>query len=194
MKKYIILLVVIAMFGFAVYDLVGSTNEGEKDENSDDGGFMMSTEPDDESVEDAEVGLEVGSQAPDFELKTLEGETVKLSDYRGKRVMLNFWATWCPPCRAEMPDMQKFYEEKDVEILAVNLYSTEDSMEDVEEFVDEFGLTFQIPIDEDDDVSIEYQIMAYPTSYFVDSQGIIRHKSMGAMNYEMMIQEYEKMD
>ncbi|GAB3047134.1 hypothetical protein GCM10027286_07230 [Virgibacillus ainsalahensis] len=74
-----------------------------------------------------EVGISVGQIAPDFNLKTLEGKTVRLSDYRGERVIVNFWVTWCPPCRAEIPDFQKLYKNKDVEILAVNLTSTEES-------------------------------------------------------------------
>ncbi len=61
--------------------------------------------------DDVKEGLEIGDRAPDFKLNTLEGETLQLSDFRGERVMINFWATWCPPCRQEMPDMERFYQE-----------------------------------------------------------------------------------
>jgi len=118
---------------------------------------------------------------------------VQLSDYRGKRVIVNFWATWCPPCRAEIPDFQKLYEKKDVEILAVNLTETEESTEGVEEFVKEFGMTFPVVMDENSDVSNTYQVSAYPTSYMIDSNGRIQFVAMGALNYDLMIQEYEKM-
>ncbi|MRG87474.1 redoxin domain-containing protein [Salinibacillus xinjiangensis] len=177
MKKAAILIVITGMFIWAVYDLV------------------FSDKPAEEEQADVEVGLEVGKQAPDFELKTLEGgKTTRLSDYRGERVMLNFWATWCPPCRAEMPDMQKFYEEKDVNILAVNLTSTESSAQDVPEFVDDFGLTFPVLLDEDNEVATQYQLQPIPTSFMIDSNGIIQYVAYGAMNYEMMVQEFEKME
>ncbi|TFB23115.1 redoxin domain-containing protein [Filobacillus milosensis] len=196
MKKIILLVVIVAMFGWAIYDLIQPGEEKNEETKQDqEDGFMISSEPNDEEVQsNSDVGLEIGSEAPDFELETLDGETVKLSDYRGKRVMINFWATWCPPCRAEMPDMQKFYEEKDVVILAVNLFETESSIQDVHDFKEDFELSFQIPIDKKGDVSTEYQILPIPTSYFVDSNGIIQHKSMGAMNYEMMVKEFEKME
>lgn len=72
------------------------------------------------------IGLEKGDQAPDFELKTLDGQTASLSDYKGKKVLVNFWATWCKPCRTEMPDLDAIRSEYDqVEVLAVNLTTTE---------------------------------------------------------------------
>ena len=86
-------------------------------------------------------GLSIGSKAPDFELKTLSGENVKLSDYRGKKVMLNFWATWCAPCKEEMPDMEEFYKQngEEIEILAVNI----DPQFNVQQFVTEMELLFR---------------------------------------------------
>ncbi|WP_343033610.1 TlpA disulfide reductase family protein [Virgibacillus ihumii] len=68
---------------------------------------------------------------PGFQLETLEGEKVKLSDFRGNPVMLNFWATWCPPCRAEIPDMEKLHQNKDITILAVNLTKSEANIQNV---------------------------------------------------------------
>src|SRR5699024_9694391 len=112
-----------------------------------------------------QVGLGKGDIAPDFELKTLDGETVRLSDYRGERVFVNFWATWCPPCRAEIPDLLKLYENKDVEILAVDLSDTEHSVEDVVEFANEIDMdTFPVLMDVNAAVAVEYQVQAYPTS------------------------------
>ncbi|GAA0601390.1 hypothetical protein GCM10009001_17660 [Virgibacillus siamensis] len=127
-----------------------------------------------------------------FVLKTLEGKTVSLSDFRGKRVIVNFWATWCPPCRAEIPDFQKLYEKKDVKILAVNLTDTEKSKKDVSTFVKEFEMTFPVLMDVDSDVAEMYQVQAYPTSYIIDSSGHIQYRALGAMNYELMIQELAK--
>ncbi|WP_017185797.1 peroxiredoxin family protein [Alkalibacillus haloalkaliphilus] len=191
MKRLIILAIIVLMFGWTVYDLV--IKEEETNEQGTDG-FMVSGEPDGGDPEDLEVGLDIGSTAPDFELETLEGDTVKLSDFRGQRVMINFWATWCPPCRAEMPDMQRFYENTDIKILAIDLIETESSKDDVREFADNFELTFPILFDEGEEVSTLYHVLPVPTTYMVDSNGIIQYKAFGAMNYDMMIQEYEKMD
>lgn len=79
------------------------------------------------------VGIKKGNKAPNFELMNLNEKPVKLSDFTGKKVILNFWATWCPPCRAEMPHMEKFYKEneKDVVVFAVNLTNTEKTRNDV---------------------------------------------------------------
>lgn len=129
-------------------------------------------------------GLEVGLKAPDFELRNLSGEIVKLSDFKGQRIMLNFWATWCPPCKKEMPDMQKFYElsKNDVVILAVNI----DPKADVAGFVKKMDVHFPILLDEKDKVSSMYKILTIPTTFFIDEGGIIRHKHLSAMTIDMM--------
>jgi len=166
------------MVGWAIYDFVISSDSAQVEESEDD----------------IEVGLEVGNRAPDFELPTLEGGEVKLSDLRGERVMINFWASWCAPCRAEIPDMQEFYEDTDIQILAVNLTQTEDNYDNVPKFVKNYGMEFPILMDEENSASTTYQIQPIPTSFMIDSEGIIRYKAMGAMNYDLMVQEYEKMD
>ena len=108
--------------------------------------------------------LIVGAKAPDFELKTLTGETIKLSNLKGKKVMLNFWATWCPPCKAEMPAMEQFSKQmdKDIVILAVNI----DPQLDVQGFVDENKITFPIPLDVDDKVNETYQVLIHSDNIF----------------------------
>ncbi|WP_067725298.1 peroxiredoxin family protein [Oceanobacillus damuensis] len=147
-----------------------------------------------EAISADNEGTEIGNKAPDFELMSMTGETVKLSDYTGQRVMLNFWTTWCPPCREEMPDMQRFYEDKEAVILAINLTDMEKNRTQVTEFAGEYGLTFPILMDEAGEVSTLYRISPIPTTYMVDSKGIIRHKAYGAMDYERMVSEYEKME
>lgn len=201
MKKLIVIVLAIGMIGWAVYDFaIANDDTSVQDDNSNVSGNSISSpmaEEDNEEegvVNSDKVGIEKGQIAPDFELKTLEGKTVNLSDFRGERVLVNFWATWCPPCREEMPDMQKLYENKDLEILAVDLTETENSEEDVTEFVEDFELTFPILMDENSDVANAYQVRAYPTSYMIDSNGRIQFIAMGAMNYEMMVEELEKME
>lgn len=189
MKKVILLLIVGGMLGWAMYEFVISSNKGDTLKTSEYENGNIGEKP----IESNDVGIRQGQLAPDFELKTLDGETVKLSDYRGKRVMLNFWATWCPPCRAEMPDMQKFQKDKDVQVLAVNLSETESHPDNVQRFVDELNLSLTIPLDDESAISNEYQVMAYPTTYMIDSNGRIQFITMGAVNYDFMVQQFEMM-
>jgi peroxiredoxin len=146
--------------------------------------MVHAMDKEDTKPKEQKVGIEVGNTPPNFELKTLTGESVKLSDYKGKKVMLNFWATWCPPCKAEMPEMQKFYEanKEKVEILAVNM----DPDNDVAGFVKNGGFTFPILLDEENDVNRDYGIVSIPTTFFIDEQGIISHKITGQMKLEDM--------
>ncbi|VEF46531.1 alkyl hydroperoxide reductase/ Thiol specific antioxidant/ Mal allergen [Bacillus freudenreichii] len=144
----------------------------------------------DENVPGVDLSqVKEGKLAPDFELATLSGETVKLSDYRGKKVILNFWATWCPPCRAEMPHMQSFYEQnkdKGIEIVAVNLTSMDNGKMQIDKFKKEYGLTFDILLDEDGDIGMQYQAFTIPTSYIIDSNGKIAQKIVGPMDEPTM--------
>ncbi len=145
-----------------------------------------------------EQGLAKGEVAPDFELTTLDGEAVKLSDYRGKKVILNFWATWCPPCRAEMPHMQTYYEEQaaadNVEILAVNLTKEDRGMEKINTFKEEYGLSFPIPLDKSGEIGALYQAVTIPTSYILDTQGRVQTKFVGPMDQATIEQIISTMD
>lgn len=138
-----------------------------------------------------QAGLGIGMKAPDFELQNLQGETVKLSDFQGKKIMLNFWATWCPPCKAEMPDIQKFYTEKgdEIVILAVNI----DPQYDVAGFAEKIRVNFPILLDEDEKAAEAYQILTIPTTFFIDEKGIIRHKYLSAMSLDIMRKYIEEM-
>src|SRR5699024_10569757 len=203
MKKTIIIVVLVGMLGWAVYDFTLKSENTADPENTAEADQKQSFEVADEetekdegksSTEEPMVGLEKGNAAPDFELETLDGEKVSLSDYRGERVLLNFWATWCPPCRAEMPDLEKFNQNHDVTILGVNLTQTEDNTDTVKDFVDEYDTTFPILLDENVEVAGLYGIQPIPTSYMIDSQGIIQNKAFGALQYDMMVSELKEMD
>ncbi|CAH0177364.1 MULTISPECIES: TlpA disulfide reductase family protein [Peribacillus] len=147
----------------------------------------MDNDSKENNEKDALGGLKIGAKAPNFSLKTLDGKQVELSDYKGKKVMLNFWATWCPPCKKEMPDMEKYTQQAgdDVVVLAVNI----DPENDVQAFVEDNGITFTIPLDSQsakNPVNERYKILSIPTTYFIDKQGIIRNKVISAMQLKDM--------
>ncbi|MGE6612688.1 TlpA disulfide reductase family protein [Peribacillus sp. NPDC076916] len=147
----------------------------------------MDNEPKGNDEKDALGGLKIEAKAPNFSLKTLDGKQVELSDYKGKKVMLNFWATWCPPCKKEMPDMEKYAQQAgdDVVVLAVNI----DPENDVQAFVEDNGITFTIPLDSQsakNPVNERYRILSIPTTYFIDKKGIIRNKVISAMQLKDM--------
>ena len=192
MKNTLVILIIAGMFGWAVYDFVSkAATDGIQQEVLNNQSLAGNQER--ASDDPNKVGLAVENFAPDFELVTLDGKRVKLSDYRGQRVLLNFWATWCPPCREEMPDMQKFHENEDVIILAVNLTETEVSQENVTKFVEKYGLTFEILMDEHVEVAKLYKIQPIPTTYMIDSSGRVQQFSFSQLNYEIMEQEFANM-
>lgn len=125
-----------------------------------------------------------GQPAPDFKLKTLDGGEVSLSQFRGQPVLINFWASWCPPCRLEMPDLVRAYEAHKAEgfvILGIDL-TFQDSIPDVRAFVEEFQMTFPVLLDETGVVTTEvYRLRGLPMSIFVDRTGIVSRVHIGAM-------------
>ncbi len=132
---------------------------------------------------------QVGFLAPDFELRTFSGENVRLSDLRGQAVLVNLWATWCPPCRAEMPAIEKVYNEyKDqgFVVLAVNM-TYQDTFSNVAPFAEEHGLTFPILFDETGETARAYQLRSLPSSYFIDRDGIIREVVIGGPMAEALL-------
>ena len=126
----------------------------------------------------------VGSLAPDFTMRTLDGDSVTLSDLRGRPVVLNFWASWCPPCRDEAPALRAFYADHRAHglvVLGVNV-TAQDTVEAAQNFVVEFGLEYPIPLDEAGDVTDAYRVPGLPTTFLVDGDGIIRNVIMGPLS------------
>ncbi len=130
-----------------------------------------------------------GVLAPDFALKTTAGESVKLSDLRGQAVLVNLWATWCPPCRAEMQSIEKMYQEyKDqgFTVLAVNMTRQDDSSAIVP-FAKKLGLTFPLLLDETGEVQRAYQLQSLPSSYFIRRDGVINEVVIGGPMSEALL-------
>lgn len=143
--------------------------------------------------------------AKDFELEDLKGNKVKLSDYKGQIVFLNFWATWCPPCREEMPDMEEIHREygnRGVAILAVNSTSmqlrggsdSKKARKQVEEFIEQNGYTFPVLLDSDDKVLIKYNdivpITWIPITFMIDKEGQIRYARPGPFTSKEQIEAF----
>ena len=122
--------------------------------------------------------IHVGDPVPDFWLQLEDGRYVRLSDLRGKPVVINFWATWCPPCRAEMPEFVKAAADDDVIVLAVN--DGEDRRL-VEDFAAAFGMTMPVVLDRDSVLSERYLVQGLPTTYFVDSEGKLSSLAVGQL-------------
>lgn len=165
----------------------GPSEENEK-ETSQDGASQTSEEQEEQEKEENKI------PAPAFELEDQYGNLHKLEDYKGKTVFLNFWATWCPPCRAELPDIQKLYEEYDTEgeeaLIVLGVagpdMGNEKSREEIAAFLEENGYTYPVLMDTDWELFEEYQIYSYPTTFMIDKEGNVFGYASGQLSYDMM--------
>ena len=132
-----------------------------------------------------EVAPVVGAVAPDFKLRDINGEMVSLSDYHGQPVLVNFWATWCPPCLIEMPTIESRYKmhQPDLVVLAVDYGETAETVSNYVEFA---GLSFNPLLDNRGEVSQLFQVRGNPTSYFIDAEGVIQVIHIGMMTEEQI--------
>ena len=148
------------------------------------GGYLVGARLVNSDTEDKTQSL-IDVEAPDFQLSTITGETLQLSELQSKAVMVNFWASWCNPCVAEMPTLQAFSEKyhQDLIILGVN---ANESQRDVVGFVEQAGLTFPILLDPGSKVEDLYHIRAFPTSFFIDQEGIVRAVHIGTLSESLL--------
>ncbi|ARJ23164.1 thiol:disulfide interchange protein [Bacillus mycoides] len=188
-RKLTIIVVLLCLAGYAAYEQFGKEDQ------------VMQEKPAKSEAAMKEIfarnGIEIGKNAPDFELAKIDGTNVKLSELKGKKVILNFWATWCGPCQQEMPDMEAFYKEhkENVEILAINYTPSEKGggEEKVRNFAKEKGITFPILLDKNIDVTTAYKVITIPTSYFIDTEGVIQDKFIGPMTQKEMEKRIAKL-
>lgn len=146
----------------------------------------------------AEHALETSGQPADFkamnfQLETIENEMIQLSDLKGKKVVLNFWTSWCPPCKEEMPQLNEYYEQyadaHNVEILAINITDQEFSVKDVKQFVQQYRVIFPVLLDETGKVSMDYAVLTIPTTFIINEEGMVVEKIVGPATKEMLLQK-----
>jgi peroxiredoxin len=135
--------------------------------------------------------VEIGKKAPDFLVTDMSGSKISLSDLQGKGVLLNFWGTWCKPCEKEMPYMNELYasyKEKGIEMIALNADETEIA---VKNFVNQYGLTFPIAIDKEQEILNTYGVGPLPTTFLIDASGTVVKQITGTQTKEQL-EEYIK--
>lgn len=186
MKKFLFVLAITLLFGISIYTMINyNKNKTINSENlNKNSNSTVENSSDKIAIENPQTPTK--QKSIDFKLKDLNGKEVSLNDFKGKNVLLNFWATWCPPCKAEMPDIEKFYQENknsDLVILAVNLGEDKQT---VKSFIDKNKYNFDILLDSNQDVATKYNIVSIPTSFFIDKEGNIVSKKIGAMTIEEM--------
>lgn len=198
-KNSVALFIIILLIAIVIGDVLfkqSTKTKGISVEPIDVHDKVAKTQPN--NVEEVEAAQSI-YMAPDFELETVDGKPISLADYAGKKVLLNFWATWCPPCNAEAPHLQAIYEQyaaAGVEIVAVNVTSQEKGKgkDTVPQFVQQYGLTFPVVLDVHDEVASMYQILTLPTTYFIDEEGAIIEIISGPMDEQLMHEILYQMD
>lgn len=140
----------------------------------------------------AETAPNLGYLAPDFALDDLNGQTVRLSDFRGKPILLNFWATWCPPCRKEMPQLQDFHEQYGDRIILLGIDWGEDA-KTVKGFLDRLGVSHLNLLDQRGTAFVLYKLTGIPTSFFIDREGYIRGAWIGPMTLSEIVRGFTRL-
>lgn len=138
-----------------------------------------------EAASSATEAPAVGHLAPDFTTESLSGDTFTLSDYRGQPVVLNFWATWCPPCRAEIPFFQAASRKYNGQVAVIGIDDGE-PREIVAPFVADMGMTYPVPLDATSEVSRRYRVNSLPTTVFIDRTGVIQYIHIGILNQAVL--------
>ncbi len=141
----------------------------------------------------APIGINTGNQARDFRLKSVDGSEVSLSDFRGDVVLVNFWATWCAPCRAEIPDFEEAYQAHKDEGFVILGLNEQEAPQAVEPFIEEIGMTYPVLLDEQGQVMGEYRTLGLPTSLLMDRNGVIQVRHTGILSAAQLEKHLSKL-
>lgn len=133
----------------------------------------------------ARPAVEPGNPLPDFSLTSLDGQTITLEQWRGHPVVINFWATWCPPCRDEMPLLEAAFKDSQGKLVVIGVNYAE-SPDKVSSFVRQAGITFPIALDQEGIVAERYQVSGYPTTFFVNAEGTLVARHLGQLNQSIL--------
>ena len=149
--------------------------------------------PADENGAEAPATVRLGATAPPFALPSARGgERITLAALAGRPVVLNFWATWCPPCRLEMPEFERFQAEHGTRASVIGIDLREDS-DVVQPFLQAYGITYPIALDLDGAVGAAYRVTGLPTTVFIDASGIVRDRVVGPLSYDSLVQRMSRL-
>jgi cytochrome c-type biogenesis protein len=135
----------------------------------------------------APVGLAIGERAPQFSITTIDGQSIQLQDLQGKSVLINFWGTWCAPCRVEMPDLQQVFEQYNGELAIIALAAEPDTEALVRAFQQEMGITFPLAVDRSNRINQIYSIVSQPSTFILDGAGVIRYRHFGVISQQQIV-------
>lgn len=152
------------------------------------GGAMVWLGQVDESDLENIAAPQAGAVAPAFELIDLDGQLHTLDEFKGRPLVLNFWATWCPPCRAEMPALQKVYDDYKDEGLVIIAINVQENPAVIQTFIEDYGLTFPVLLDTTAATSRAYEQEAFPSTYFIDRDGRVADTAFGGPMSEAFIE------
>jgi peroxiredoxin len=191
LKKLIVVMVIVigaAALALISYSFFAERGDLSRFTLSQGAGFFV----EDPKELQKEVAPRLGYVAPEIALQDLNGQTVRLSGLRGRPVLLNFWAAWCPPCRKELPDLQRFHERYGVKVALIGVNWGEPA-QTVKPFLERYGVTYSNLLDERGTAFVSYRLTGTPTTFFIDSEGHIRGVWLGPLKGEEIAANFQRL-